>query len=59
MGINDNLKMRGMLIANGTADESTVFVANHFSHNGLAPHQEMERRLPGFIVSCDGMTLRV
>ena len=59
MGINDNLKMRGMLIANGTADENTTFIANHFSHNGLASYEEMEKRLPGFRVSYDGVTVKV
>ena len=59
MGISDNLKLREMLIQNGTADEKTIFVANHFSHNGLVSYEEMERRLSGFRVSYDGMTLRV
>lgn len=59
MGIEDNLKLREMLIENGTADENTAFVANHFSHNGLVPHEEMEKRLPGFTVTYDGLTLMV
>ena len=59
MGIEDNLKLREMLIANGTADENTTFVANHFSHNGLAPYEELEKRLPGFRVTYDGLTLMV
>lgn len=59
MGINKNVALRERLIANGTADENTVFVANHFSHNGLVSHEEMEKRLPDFKVSYDGMTLRV
>lgn len=59
MSITDNLKLREALIANGTADEKTVFVANHFSHNGLVSYEEMEKRLPGFRVSYDGLTLRV
>lgn len=59
MSIEKNLLLRGKLIENGTADEETVFVANHFSHNGLAPHEELEKRLPGFIVAYDGLTLTV
>jgi len=59
MGITENLEMRRRLIENGTADENTVFVANHFSHNGLVSHEEMQKRLPGFVVSYDGLTLRV
>ena len=57
MGINDNLRMREKLLANGAADAHTIFVSNHFSHNGLAPYEELCRRLPGFRVSYDDMTL--
>lgn len=59
MGIEKNFALREKLIAIGAADENTTFVANHFSHNGLRPHEEMEKLLPGFIVSYDGLTLRV
>lgn len=59
MGISDNLRMREKLLELGVADENTLFVANHFSHNGLVPHEEMERRLPGFTVSYDGLTVEV
>ena len=59
MGINKNLALREKLIGIGAADGNTTFVANHFSHNGLVPHEEMEKRLAGFTVSYDGMTLRV
>ena len=59
MGANDNLRMREKLLANGAADEHTVFVANHFSHNGLVPYEEMQKRLPGFIISYDGLELNV
>ena len=57
MGVNDNLRMREKLLANGAANAHTIFVSNHFSHNGLAPYEELCRRLPGFHVSYDGMTL--
>ena len=59
MGINKNFALREKLLEIGAADENTVFVANHFSHNGLVSHEEMEKRLTGFTVSFDGMTLRV
>jgi len=59
MGISKNFALREKLLEIGAADENTVFVANHFSHNGLVSHEEMEKRLPGFTVSYDGMTLRV
>lgn len=58
MGINDNLRMRERILKSGVADDKTVFVANHFSHNGLAAHEELERRLPGFIVAFDGLRVR-
>lgn len=57
MGAKDNLRMREKLIAAGAADEKTVFVANHFSHNGMVPIDELEKMMPGFIVSYDGMRL--
>ena len=57
MGISDNLRMREKLMNIGCADESTVFVANHFSHNGVAPYGDMAARLTGFTVSYDGLTV--
>ncbi len=59
MGATENLRMREKLIAIGAADEKTVFVANHFSHNGMLPHEELENMMPGFMVSYDGMMLSV
>ena len=59
MGIAKNFRLRDMLIENGTADEKTAFIANHFSHNGLAPYEELEKRMPGFKISYDGLTLPV
>lgn len=55
MGIPQILSLRETLLQIGAADEKTIFVANHFSHNGLLPHAEMEARLPGFLVSYDSM----
>jgi len=59
MGVSDNLWMRDRLIENGTADEHTAFVANHFSHNGLIAHEKLEKLMPGFTVAYDGLTLTV
>ena len=58
MGADDNQRMREKLIAAGAADEKTIFVANHFSHNGLIPHEQMEKLMPDFIVAYDGMRVR-
>ena len=57
MGARENLRMREKLMQNGAADEHTIFVANHFSHNGLLPYEELEKLVPGFIVSYDGLIL--
>ena len=56
MGAADNLRMRGKLMEIGAADENTVFVANHFSHNGNATHAEMVEAAAkyGMKVSYDG-----
>ena len=59
MGIEKNFLLREKLLTIGAADENTTFVANHFSHNGLVSHENLEKLLPGFLVSYDGMTLRV
>lgn len=57
MGASDNLRLREALLANGAADVHTVFVANHFSHNGLVSHEELEKLLPGFIISYDSLAI--
>ena len=59
MGAADNLRMREKLLANGAADEHTVFVANHFSHNGMVPQEMLEELMPGFVVAYDGLTMEV
>ena len=62
MGARENLRLREKLLENGAADKHTIFVANHFSHNGLnavyddfLPLAERE----GFLVSYDGMEITV
>ncbi len=57
MGVENNLRMRRKFLEVGAADDHTLFVANHFSHNGLVSYEELERLLPGFLVSYDGMTV--
>ena len=53
------LKMREKLIAAGAADENTLFVASHFSHNGYTTYEDIQRVTPGFLISYDGLTLDV
>ena len=57
MGCSQNLRIREKLIACGAADEHTIFIANHFSHNGYTTYEDMCARMPGFIVSYDGLEI--
>ena len=57
-----DIRFRQMLKAAGVADENTVFILNHFSHNGLsacyddfAPIAAKE----GFLTSYDGMKIEI
>ncbi len=59
MGLKDNQRMREKLLDCGAADENTVFVSNHFSHNGVRSIPEMEAVAPGFIMAWDGMSLEI
>ncbi|MBQ8953048.1 MAG: hypothetical protein IJ048_02940 [Clostridia bacterium] len=59
MGATENKRMRERLLANGAADGHTVFVANHFSHNGLLPYGELQALLPDFLIAYDGMTVEI
>ena len=38
-------------------DEKTILVVNHFSHNGYTTYEEMQKLLPGFVISYDGLIL--
>lgn len=55
MNIQRNLRMREKLLECGAADENTIFVANHFSHNGLISYEALEEAMPGFRISYDSM----
>ena len=35
MNLNDNVRIRNKLVELGCADENTIFISNHFSHNGV------------------------
>ena len=50
-------EVRERLIQIGAADAHTIFVLNHFTHNGKGLHEEMERdaKEAGFLVAYDGM----
>jgi phosphoribosyl 1,2-cyclic phosphate phosphodiesterase len=59
MTLDEDIAMKRRLISMGCADESTVFVSNHFSHNGLLLHEEIEARLlpHGILAAFDGMEM--
>ena len=57
MAAEDNLLIRERFIAEGIADEKTVFVANHFSHNGYTDFADMEKCMPGFVIAYDGLEI--
>ena len=62
MGLAENVQVRARMLEMGLADDKTIFVCNHFSHNGtnvvyddFVPLAAAE----GFLVSYDGMILNV
>jgi phosphoribosyl 1,2-cyclic phosphate phosphodiesterase len=57
MGLPDVVLVREKLLEMGLAGESTVFVLNHFSHNGGLNHRELceKARDLGFDTAWDGM----
>ena len=59
MGFDTNVPTRERMLKEGMADENTVFVCHHFSHNGHMMHEEMEALMnpKGFLISYDGMVL--
>ena len=62
MGLTENAEVRRRMIDEGYADETTVFVSNHFSHNGI--HVVYDDFVPiaareGFLVSYDGMKIQL
>lgn len=57
MGFYDDVEQKERLIKAGLADDSTIWVVNHFSHNGGWLHEELSARAEqyGFLASFDGM----
>lgn len=60
MNLNKCEKLREKFIKDGIADENTIFVLNHFSHNGkdsvYDDFVEIAKKR-GFVTSYDGMTI--
>ena len=62
MGLEENKKVKERMLEAGYADDHTVFICNHFSHNGI--HAVYDDFVPiagkeGFLVSYDGMILDI
>ena len=67
MGFAANVKLKDMLIKQGTADDKTVFICQHLSHAGFIPDgryyslEEFEQIAAndGFIVAYDTMVVEI
>lgn len=59
MSFYDNIKIKEELIKKGYADENTIFVISHFSHNGGMLYDEMNEWAlkEGFITGYDGLEI--
>lgn len=59
MGIPDNIVVKEKLLELGAADGHTLFIVNHFSHNGGLLYEELAERTAqhGMQPSYDGMTV--
>ena len=59
MGIPDCLDLRQRLMETGAADSKTIFILNHFSHNGGLNHDDLciAAEKEGFIAAYDGMEI--
>ena len=62
MNLAENRRVRERLLSLGTADGTTVFVSNHFSHNGkgvLYDEFSAAAQADRILMSYDGMTVEV
>ncbi|MEG0852248.1 MAG: MBL fold metallo-hydrolase [Angelakisella sp.] len=57
MGFPENILVREKMLQTGIADDTTVFISTHFSHNGLCPASQLEAQLVEnrFLAAWDGM----
>lgn len=61
MGLDTNKQLENRMREMGLCDESTVIYVNHFSHNGLATHEELviEAAKLGYGVTYDGLEVEI
>ncbi|MNB71275.1 Phosphoribosyl 1,2-cyclic phosphodiesterase [compost metagenome] len=61
LGLPNNAEIRIQMLEQGSADQNTMFVINHFSHNGYTIHDELVPHAEklGFITAFDGMIIEV
>ncbi|MBQ8357957.1 MAG: hypothetical protein IJX39_09160 [Clostridia bacterium] len=62
MNLARDIELRDRMLAEGVADEKTVFCCNHFSHNGGNSLYDEFKEIAakeGFIVSYDGMEVEI
>ncbi len=61
MGLADAAEQKDILLRRGLADSRTIFVVNHFSHNGGWLHEEITRQAGAYdmIASYDGMSISI
>jgi len=61
MGLKGVITTKNRMISEGIADKDTIFVATHFSHNGLLTYDELvSKLLPENIETAyDGLTIQI
>lgn len=61
MGLDTNEELYAKMTEMGLCDQNTVAYVNHFSHNGLATHEELvvEAKKRGFGVTYDGFEIEI
>ncbi|MEM1989335.1 MAG: MBL fold metallo-hydrolase [Candidatus Bathyarchaeia archaeon] len=61
MGLKEVIEMRRQMLSKNMADKDTIFVATHFSHNGLLLHEELSSKLisEGIEAAYDGLTIEL
>ncbi|MBC7330306.1 MBL fold metallo-hydrolase [bacterium] len=61
MGIPEVVKTKERMLKEGIADDKTIFISTHFSHNGGLLHEELERTLEpfGIMPAYDGFQIEI